>query len=78
MNQTKLTDAYRAFKKSGRRLTQTDDPKLLAGGYLDWAGGDLQRAIRTLETHDGRFLDRPNFAGRVEALNLLTQCREGP
>jgi hypothetical protein len=65
-------DYKRNNSDKGIRPSDTSDPKLLAGCYLDWAGGDLKKAIDQIEVHvSGRYLDCPPFAGCRETLNLL-------
>lgn len=77
MNPTELVKLYQEYKKNGGKLRDTTDAQILAGCYVEWAGGDLKRAIDTLKTHDGRYLDRPNFDGRVGALRLLQSVELG-
>ena len=71
MTLEEIQAAFGKYKGTGRRLTETSDPVVLAGGYLAWANNDLKLAIETLRTHDGRYVDRPDFSGRADALRLL-------
>lgn len=65
-------DYKRIGSEKGIRPSQTSDPKLLAGLYLDWAGGNLKRAIEQVEVHvSGRYIDCPPFAGCKETLDIL-------
>lgn len=59
----------KAFKGSVRT---TEDPEVLAGEYLNWAQGNLAKAIQALARHaSGQYLDMPPFPGVFETLALL-------
>ncbi len=66
-----------AWVKAGRPRTIDCDgnARLIAGLYLDWAGGDRARAIRRLEIHaSGQYVDCPPFRGCNEAAQALKDC----
>lgn len=63
---------YGPGNRDGVRARNTSDPVLLAGCYLEWAGGNLQFAIRAVESHcSGQYVDRPRFSGCDATLALL-------
>lgn len=67
-----VDELIQKWKEADLRPDQTSDPELLSGLYLEWARGDLQYAIRTIESHAcGRYVDRPRFPGCDETLALL-------
>lgn len=71
----RAVDHYRIGSR-GIRPSETSDPKLLAGCYLDWASGNLQKAINLVEMHvSDRYIDCPKFAGCEATLNLLKELR---
>lgn len=58
--------------KKGISPLDTRDPALLAGCYLDWAGSNLQRAIRYVEAAaSDKYIDMPRFPGCDETLLIL-------
>jgi len=55
-----LLQAYYLFKQAGGRISETDDPKIKAGAYIQYAKGNLLRAIAILKVHQsGKWLDCP-------------------
>lgn len=72
MSAWRAVDYQRIGSEKGIRPNDTSDPKLLAGLYLDWAGGNLKRAIDQVEVHaSGHFIDCPPFPGCKATLELL-------
>ncbi len=52
------------------------DPKLMAGSYLDWANGDIDKALDALEILlGGEKPDLTPFPGSFEALQILTDIK---
>lgn len=67
-----VRSAWRAARAAGAKAASTKAPVLLAGAYLEWAGGDLARATDAMSSHcSGLYIDRPRFPGCDEALAVL-------
>jgi len=57
-------------------IHECSDERLLAGCYLDWACGDVERAAKAVAIHcSGDFVDRPPFTGCQETLSYLRQLK---
>lgn len=68
----RINELIEKWKGAKISVRATNDPELLAGCYLEWAGGDLPRAIRAVGTHcSGQYIDMPPFHGCMETLALL-------
>ena len=59
-----LIQAWKDRVPAGHSVRDTADPVLLAGCYLEWAGGNLERATNMIQVHcSGQYVDCPRFAG---------------
>jgi len=59
-------------RPKGLSASDTSDPVLLAGCYLEWAGGKITKALNAVSTLcTGQYLDRPRFSGCDETKALL-------
>lgn len=72
MNIQVLMEKARQYRKAGGRIRDTEDAEILAGDYLDWANGNLDKAIHALQAHcSGQYIDMPPFPGCFAALGCL-------
>lgn len=68
-----LSEAWRKWQREAEgpiAARDTSDPQLLAGCYLDWSGGDVERAIRTVERACAK-LRHPGCDETLEFLRTL-------
>lgn len=73
---------WKAYR-SKHSIDECTDDRLMAGCFLSWANGDIERAYEAVATHcSGKYLDRPPFAGchetltYLENLKIIVKCRQ--
>jgi hypothetical protein len=59
------------------RVSKISNPEQMAGLYLDWADGNLQKATDAVRIHcSGNYIDMPRFYLCDETLALLVEAAE--
>lgn len=72
-----ITELRQKYIDAGRpKVNEIFNPELMAASYLDWANGDINKALNALEILlGGEKPDLTPFPGSFEALQILTDIR---
>lgn len=68
---------WKAWQLKFGSIDNCNEPRIVAGCFLAWAGGSLNRAISAMQAHcSGKYQDMPPFPGCQETLSYLQDLKQ--